>query len=215
MRMLAFLSLFLSSGMAVETSGTIEKGLRILNFNHKAKSNNFVVYRGDYVKFKIDQSLKEQELLIPDLGTKEMVYPEIEKSKLVKMTKLGEYSFSLGKKKGKIRVVEYTEANYKLINAKEAKELIDNVKPLILDVRTKYEHSQAHIPGSILISVDEIQERFKEIESHKNQDIFIYCASGNRSTVASRVLIEQGFKRIYNLKSGIAEWTQMGYPVNK
>ncbi|OFZ40236.1 MAG: hypothetical protein A2504_14865 [Bdellovibrionales bacterium RIFOXYD12_FULL_39_22] len=111
--------------------------------------------------------------------------------------------------------MEYQQANYKFIEAKEAKELIDNVRPLIIDVRTAGEYAQGKIAGSLLIPIDEIQMRYSEIEKYKNQDVFIYCASGNRSTVAARILINNGFKRIYNLKNGIAGWQASGYSVEK
>ena len=56
-------------------------------------------------------------------------------------------------------------------------------------------------------------EYLLEIGEHKDQDILIYCASGNRSTVASKILIDAGFKRIYNLRHGIAEWAEKGLPI--
>ena len=68
---------------------------------------------------------------------------------------------------------------------------------------------------SVLIPVQELQSRYKEISDYKNQDILIYCATGNRSTVASKILIDNGFKRIFNMRYGIYEWSQDKYPVIK
>ncbi|MEZ4900830.1 MAG: rhodanese-like domain-containing protein [Spirosomataceae bacterium] len=34
----------------------------------------------------------------------------------------------------------------------------------------------------------------------KNKPVFVYCAAGGRSTKASQILKEAGFKTIYNLQ---------------
>jgi rhodanese-related sulfurtransferase len=43
--------------------------------------------------------------------------------------------------------------------------------------------------------------------------VLIYCATGNRSTVAAKILIDNGFKRIFNLRRGISGWEQEKLPV--
>lgn len=83
--------------------------------------------------------------------------------------------------------------------------------PIILDVRTPWEYEQGHLPEARLIPVQSLQNRVDELEEHKNRDILVYCRSGNRSTVASKLLIDEGFNRIYNLRYGILEWEQKGY----
>jgi len=45
------------------------------------------------------------------------------------------------------------------------------------------------------------------------RDILIYCATGNRSTVASKILNDSGFKQIYNLRYGIYSWSKEKFPV--
>jgi rhodanese-related sulfurtransferase len=53
----------------------------------------------------------------------------------------------------------------------------------------------------------------KEISGHKDKDLLIYCATGNRSTVAAKILIDNGFKRIFNLRQGISGWKRDKHPV--
>lgn len=36
--------------------------------------------------------------------------------------------------------------------------------------------------------------------------VFIYCTEGKRSAAAMKILTDLGFKQIYNLKKGIAQW---------
>jgi phage shock protein E len=64
-------------------------------------------------------------------------------------------------------------------------------KPLLLDVRTKAEFEQGHIPGSLLMPYDSIQADFKEAD--RTRPIVVYCRSGNRSSIAARTLVSMGY----------------------
>ena len=64
-------------------------------------------------------------------------------------------------------------------------------KPLLLDVRTKAEFEQGHIPGSVLMPYDSIHSDFKEVD--KTRPIVVYCRSGNRSSIAARTLVSMGY----------------------
>ena len=109
-------------------------------------------------------------------------------------------------------LTEYQQPNYTAVTAEEAAALIANIQPLVLDVRTPREYQEGHLENSFLIPVQELQTRWKEIADYKNQDILIYCATGNRSTVSSKILIDNGFKRTYNLRYGITGWASRNYP---
>ena len=92
------------------------------------------------------------------------------------------------------------------ISPEEAKKRLDSDEDIILlDVRTQEEYEEKHIPGSILIPVDELEKRAETELPDKNKDIFVYCRSGNRSTTASNILSELGYKKVYNL-GGIIDW---------
>lgn len=93
--------------------------------------------------------------------------------------------------------------------------LIEESKPLILDVRTPNEYHSGHIEGAKLIPLQQLEDRLSEIEKHSNEPILVYCRSGNRSTVASEILIRNGFKKLYNLRRGIIGWQRDGNPVSK
>jgi rhodanese-related sulfurtransferase len=101
------------------------------------------------------------------------------------------------------------------INSKEAFELIQNKEVLILDVRTPGEYAQGHIKNSILIPVQVLSTDYKKILDYRKKTIFIYCRSGNRSVVASNILISNGFENLYNLKNGIKEWVKQGFAIEK
>ncbi len=78
-------------------------------------------------------------------------------------------------------------------------------------MRTEDEYNAAHIEGAILIPLSELCNRTEEL--NKSKKIVVYCRSGHRSATASGILVEHGFKRVYNVLGGINEWEERGYPV--
>ena len=60
--------------------------------------------------------------------------------------------------------------------------------------------------NSILIPLNELQFRLAELENYKTDKIVVYCRVGNRSQVATELLIKEGFKAT-NLLGGIVDWT--------
>ena len=81
----------------------------------------------------------------------------------------------------------------------------------LLDVRTPEEWNQAHIPGAFLIPLDELQARIKELPI--DQDIVIYCRTGNRSAQALGLLQNADYSTAYSMVGGINDWIKVGYPV--
>ena len=81
---------------------------------------------------------------------------------------------------------------------------------VFLDVRTNEEYNAGHIPGAILVPVDQV-EQSTIVKKLKNDSIIVYCHSGNRSLKASRILEKQGYK-VYNLENGITNWESQHLP---
>jgi rhodanese-related sulfurtransferase len=42
----------------------------------------------------------------------------------------------------------------------------------------------------------------------KDQELYLYCAVGARSEEAARLLVQQGFTKVYHLQGGIQGWSQ-------
>ena len=96
--------------------------------------------------------------------------------------------------------------------------MIDRGDVFILDVRTQDEYDAGHIRGSIRIPVQDIpqQELNKSLaEIPRDKKILVYCRTDRRSTLASEILVNNGFKEVYNMKGGITEWTNAGFEVIK
>ncbi len=197
-----------------DISGEVHGGLRVLTFDVSQATQNFRIYRGDYVRPEIKGG-QTIHLVISELKV-DGQYPAPEGSKpYFKVPSVGKFSYEAGSLSGVIEAVDYSAATYKEVSAKEAVELIGNINPLILDVRTDREFNDGHIENSILIPVQVLQMRLSELEEYKDRPIFIYCRSGNRSTVASRMLIDKGFTQVTNLRHGVNDWNRSGFKLVK
>jgi adenylyltransferase/sulfurtransferase len=74
----------------------------------------------------------------------------------------------------------------------------------VLDVREPHEYEINRIPGSTLIPLGDIPDRFTELDA--NREIVTQCKSGMRSARAANFLREHGFKNVKNLKGGVLAW---------
>lgn len=90
---------------------------------------------------------------------------------------------------------------YRTIASNEAMSLIDN-GAIIIDVRTAEEYNEGHIANAINIPVDNISE----ITYSKDDKIIVYCASGVRSAIAAKTLVDAGYNNVYNLDGGLINW---------
>ncbi len=105
------------------------------------------------------------------------------------------------------------KAQYTDVSVQQAKEMIDRGDVFILDVRTQEEYDAGHIKNSTLIPLQVLDKRLNELP--RDGKILVYCRSGSRSAQASQILVNNGFKEIYNMKGGIMDWTNAGYEVIK
>ena len=102
---------------------------------------------------------------------------------------------------------EEQSMSYTQISMEEARSLMEEETDyIILDVRTVEEFAQKHIPDAINIPNEMIgSEELAELPN-KNQLIFVYCRSGNRSKQASEKLAALGYTKVYEF-GGINDWT--------
>ncbi|TCT18281.1 rhodanese-related sulfurtransferase [Melghiribacillus thermohalophilus] len=94
--------------------------------------------------------------------------------------------------------------DYETITMDEAKKIMDHENVQVIDVRTQPEYDEGHIPGAVLIPLQELESRLDELE--QDNPYIIVCRSGNRSQEASQMLVENGFTKIYNTSGGMKEW---------
>ncbi|MEX1375841.1 MAG: rhodanese-like domain-containing protein [Eubacteriales bacterium] len=90
------------------------------------------------------------------------------------------------------------------ISQSKAKEMM-NDDVVILDVREKYEYATGHIKNAVNLPLGSIQTNINKVVKDKEKTLLVYCASGARSTSATRMLHSLGYKNAYNF-GGIASW---------
>ncbi|MGH9021333.1 MAG: FAD-dependent oxidoreductase [Acidimicrobiales bacterium] len=73
----------------------------------------------------------------------------------------------------------------------------------LIDVRTPDEFATGSLPGALNIPVDDLRERWREIDA---LDVVVYCEVGQRGHVAARLLSSLGF-RASNLDGGYRTWS--------
>jgi len=92
------------------------------------------------------------------------------------------------------------------VDAARAAQMLGAGGLCVLDVRTPQETALGIIPGALLIPVDELPQRARELPRDSRPKL-VYCAGGGRSAAACEYLAEQGFLELYNLESGFAGWS--------
>jgi len=97
----------------------------------------------------------------------------------------------------------------------EAVQLINRAEPLVLDVREDSEFGKGHIGDARHIPVGELESRIAELDDARDQDILIYCRSGQRSARAASILKRHGFSRLHKVNGGIMAWQSANLPVSR
>lgn len=88
---------------------------------------------------------------------------------------------------------------YKKISSKEAKEIIENEKDiLIVDVRDEHSYKNTHIKGAINIPMNQLNNISSLIEN-KDQKLLIYCHHGIASRICTSILVQMGYKNTIDM----------------
>ena len=84
---------------------------------------------------------------------------------------------------------------------------------VLVDVREQDEYEIARIPGSILLPLSVLPEKWDEVlGKYKDKEIVIHCKKGARSQRACEFLATQGFKNVINVAGGITAWSDQVDP---
>ncbi len=78
---------------------------------------------------------------------------------------------------------------------------------VLIDVREPYENSEFNIGGQ-LIPVGSVMGAIPTLQDHKDEEVIVYCRSGNRSGMAKQLLVASGFTNVKNLLGGMLAWRE-------
>ena len=91
------------------------------------------------------------------------------------------------------------------ILVQDAVKLLDQEDVLFLDVRTSQEFKyEGSIKNALLIPVNDL-EKITMLEAYKSKNIIVYCRSGRRSKMATKLLKKKNFN-VTNLEGGFIAW---------
>jgi rhodanese-related sulfurtransferase len=107
------------------------------------------------------------------------------------------------------------KTGYESLRPKEFNAAMQQEKDyVLLDVRTPEEINESSLEGNIAINFndDDFKEEVDKLDHNKT--CYIYCRSGNRSSKAGAMMVnELHFKKVINLDGGIVAWKEEGLPV--
>lgn len=84
----------------------------------------------------------------------------------------------------------------------------------LIDVRRpdEFNGDLGHIKDANLITIDDNYET-NIAGLNKDETYFVICRSGGRSKRACGVMLQKGFKSIYNIAGGMLSWNEKNYPI--
>jgi rhodanese-related sulfurtransferase len=95
------------------------------------------------------------------------------------------------------------------ITPEEVKNRLDAGENLnLIDVREPDENSEFNIGGK-LVPLGNIQSmQIEDLDDLKDEEVILYCRSGNRSGIAAHILDAAGFRNTKNLVGGMLAWAE-------
>ncbi len=90
-----------------------------------------------------------------------------------------------------------------------------NQGAVLLDVRTQGEFDAGHIRDARHLPQDQVSGAAETLKKYKEKVVIACCESGMRSGAAARVLRNQGFSKVVNLRGGIQAWRAENLPLVK
>lgn len=96
---------------------------------------------------------------------------------------------------------------YHMIDAEEAKAMLEKGGVTLVDVRSHTEYEEGHIPGALILPKDDIGAQPPELLPDKDATIIVYCRTAVRSKEAAKKLVNLGYTNVYDMTGGIEKWS--------
>ncbi|MFZ1816075.1 MAG: rhodanese-like domain-containing protein [Rhizobiaceae bacterium] len=113
-------------------------------------------------------------------------------------------------------MIEAANAVVKRVTPAEAGEMMAQANALVVDVRDGQEvEKSGKIKGAIHVSRGMLEFRadegtpYHDASFARERPVIVYCASGGRSALAGKTLIDMGYSRVFNL-GAYKDWVESG-----
>ncbi|PIF02785.1 MAG: hypothetical protein CR965_00020 [Paludibacter sp.] len=103
------------------------------------------------------------------------------------------------------------------ITSVEAQKLLEkDASIVVIDVRTPGEFNAGHVASAKNINISDrnFQKNITQLKDD-NTTYMVYCRTKNRSGVAVKFMLQQGFKNLYQITDGFAGWSRNQLPIKK
>ena len=91
-------------------------------------------------------------------------------------------------------------------------ELFDRIErgaaPAIIDVRTRAEYDQGHVPGAVNLPFTSLLFGSPQVPVGPDQEVVVYCGHGPRARLAAAGLRIRGFRNIRYLIGHMSRWAR-------
>ena len=84
------------------------------------------------------------------------------------------------------------------VSPDEVRRLVKEEGGRLVDVRSQQEYGSGHLPGSINVPLQQLDQRLSTLGA-KDKPLIVYCRSGSRSALARAKLKGYGFTRVFDL----------------
>ncbi len=123
--------------------------------------------------------------------------------------------------KSSLTLVEEAQKNIKTLSSDEVKNLYENNEITLIDIRDIRElwkegtiENSKHIPrGMLEFWLDPESSYFKSNKIKEIKKMVLFCALGLRSALATKSLIEMGFKNVAHVRGGFDALKKSGLKV--
>ncbi len=122
-------------------------------------------------------------------------------------------------KKGFKQMLAEANAVIETISVHDAVGLVDDPSVLFVDIRESHEVALGKTPGAFhaprgfLEFLADPESPMHKRELSSAQRLVIYCATGGRSALAAKTLVDMGYTGVVNLAGGIAAWKAANGPL--
>src|SRR4051794_36799940 len=102
----------------------------------------------------------------------------------------------------------------KLVSLDEMKRRLEAKEGYVfVDVRDKEEVRQGFIPGAVSAPRQHLESQAEAKLPDKDAKLIVYCAAGNRSAFAAKLLQDMGYTHVESANPGFTRWKDSRFPV--
>ncbi|OGF55603.1 MAG: hypothetical protein A2Z21_09210 [Candidatus Fraserbacteria bacterium RBG_16_55_9] len=110
-----------------------------------------------------------------------------------------------------VEVVQVPGGSYRNIASEQLWAMLQKKDFALINVHIPYE---GELPQTDAFApYNEVEKNLDKLPHDKAAKIVLYCMSGRMSAIAAETLVKLGYTNIWNLKEGMREWQQKGFPL--